>query len=77
MARKKMDHTSLGTTADVAVYLNMLDGAGCKVTRDKVAGTVVAHDGDIKVFAAIQKGTGNARWIMMFWNSDNIQWSKP
>ena len=50
--------------------------AGCKITRNIGAGTVVATDGEKVVLQAMQKGRGGP-WIAKFVDSERVQWIKP
>jgi hypothetical protein len=63
-------------TVDVMKIRDQCEMAGCDVTYDREAGTVVAMDGEVKVFAAIQKGRDQP-WIAIFRDSDVIKWGEP
>jgi hypothetical protein len=65
--------TCMATTETIDQWVETLRQAGCKVVRDREAGTVIAKDGDVDVYRAIQKGMGGP-WIVMMRDSDHIQW---
>ncbi len=69
-------HACLITTAALEGYLRGLEANGCDVTRDRLAGTAVALDGDEEVLNAIQKGSGQP-WIAIFTDSGRIRWKRP
>lgn len=63
-------------SAELENYISAARAAGCEIDRDKDAGTVVVTDGDTVVIRAIQKGNASQPWIVMFYNSDRVKWSK-
>jgi hypothetical protein len=55
-------------------YLAALKANGCEVSRQKNAGTVRVRDGDSVVLTALAKESKQT-WLIMFFESDRIQWS--
>lgn len=68
---------SLIKTAVVKAHIAALKEVGCTVELDiKDRGIATAHDGETKVFSAIQKGRGGP-WIARYTESANIRWQEP
>jgi hypothetical protein len=87
LVRLKMAFSALITPVQCNKDIALLESYGCKVKRDKVAGTVTVYElkpddfdidapvEKIKVFKAICTHTGN--WIASYYDGPTISWSKP
>lgn len=54
-------------------YANRLRAAGATVKHDQGAGTVIAHEGAVCVYRAVEKGLGGP-WVVMARNGQRIKW---
>lgn len=64
---------ALAKTSVVKDFMGRLKAAGATVEYDPGAGTVVAHEGAVCVYRAIQKGS-KGPWIVRVQNGDTIRW---
>ena len=74
--RPRPSNTCLMLTGPLTKIVSVAEAAGCEAVWDKDAGTVKVTDDGAKVIAAIQKGDERQPWIVMFFETDRIKWSK-
>jgi hypothetical protein len=65
----------MALTPTIEATLPILEEAGCHVRYDRDQGTVIARDGDVVVYRAIQEGP-RGPWIVRMSDSDRIHWSR-
>jgi hypothetical protein len=66
---------AMGTTFLVKRRLRELQMADCNIEVNWDTGTATAKDGEVKVFAALQKGKGQP-WICRYVSTERIKWGE-